>query len=359
MTTQLNKLDFSQQNIYVGLDVHKKQWKATIMSEHMTHKTFSMDPDPEKLHQYLEKNFPGGNYFTAYEAGFSGFWAHKKMEALGIKSIVVNAADVPTTHKDQERKNDKRDSRKIAKSLRNEELKGIYVPSDTTLQNRALIRSRTAMVNDIKRCKNRIKAHLNLFGISMPEAFINPGSHWSKRFIEWLKKVEMSEESGKAVLMDHISVLTYLNSLLLQKTRQIRALAKSEFYKENVILLISIPGIGLLTAMLILTEIENIDRFRNNDAICDFIGIVPSMHSSGEKDIKGRITKRGHDSLRTAIIESAWTAARHDPALHLSYIKYMQRMPENKAIVRVAKKLVCRISYVLKNKKPYVCSVVK
>ena len=74
MQTQSNKLDFNGQNIYVGLDVHLKSWKVTIMTDYITHKTFSQPPKTEALYNYLERNFPGGVYHSAYEAGFCGYW---------------------------------------------------------------------------------------------------------------------------------------------------------------------------------------------------------------------------------------------------------------------------------------------
>ena len=99
MQTQRNKLYFSSQNIYVGFDVHLKDWKVTIMSETLVHKTFSQPPVPKTLHKYLVGNFPGGIYHSAYEAGFCGYWIHNQLLSLGIKSIVVNPADIPTTKK--------------------------------------------------------------------------------------------------------------------------------------------------------------------------------------------------------------------------------------------------------------------
>ena len=141
MQTQSNKLDFSGQNIYVGFDVHLKNWKVTIMTDELTHKTFSQPPSPEALHQYLEKNFSGGIFHSAYEAGFCGYWIHHKLESLGVKSIVVNPADIPTTDKEKVQKEDKRDSRKIAKSLRSGDLSPIYVPSAKTLEDRSLVRT--------------------------------------------------------------------------------------------------------------------------------------------------------------------------------------------------------------------------
>lgn len=104
MQTQSTALDFKGQNIFVGFDVHLKSWKVTIMSEEIVHKTFVQPPNPELLHQYLQKNFPGASYYSAYEAGFCGYWIHNRLSDLGIHSIVVNPADVPTTNKEKVQK---------------------------------------------------------------------------------------------------------------------------------------------------------------------------------------------------------------------------------------------------------------
>jgi transposase len=125
-----------------------------------------------------------------------------------------------------------------------------------------------------------------------------------------------------------------------------------------VTLVRSVPGIGLITAMIILTELETINRFSNLDKMCGYIGLVPSTKSSGEKERAGDITPRGHSVLRSAIIESSWTATRNDPSLMRSYLSYIKRMDQNKAIIKIAKKLLSRIRFVLTNNKPYICSTV-
>jgi transposase len=359
MLSQSNKLDFSGQNIYVGFDVHLKSWTVTIMTEELTHKTFSQPPDPKLLYGYLERNFPGGAYHSAYEAGFCGYWIHNHLKSLGINSIVVNPADIPTTNKEKVQKEDSRDSRKIARSLRKGDLVPIYVPSLKTLEDRSLIRTRSTLVKDLARNKNRIKSFLHFHGIEIPEQFGKNTVPWSKRFIDWLDKIELTEVSGKQALQTIISASKNLRTSVLQITRHIKELSKTEGYKSTVTLLRSIPGIGLLTAMTLITELETIDRFESFDKLCSFIGLVPSTNSSGDNDVVGDITPRSHNVLRSAIIESAWVAARFDPALLKSYHDYCKRMEPNKAIIRIARKLLNRIRCVLKNKMPYVCSVVK
>jgi transposase len=359
MQVQNNKLDFNGQNIYVGFDVHLRSWKVTILTEKLTHKTYSQDPNPGVLVDYLHKNFPGGTYHSAYEAGFCGYWIHNRLKSLGVNSIVVNPADIPSTHKEKVQKEDARDSRKIARELRNGNLTPIYVPTAKTIEDRCLVRTRATMVKDLARNKNRIKSFLHFHGIEFPMKHQASNRTWTNLFINWLEALKMEEISGQYALSSIVLTNKNLRLSVLQTTKHIYELSKSEQYAKNVVLLRSVPGIGLLTAMTILTELEDIKRFKNFDSLCGFIGLIPSTHSSGEKEVVGDITSRGHSVLRSSIIESAWVAVRHDPALTKSYHDYCNRMEPNKAIIRIAKKLLSRIAYVLKNNKPYVCSVVK
>jgi transposase len=359
MDAQVKKIDFTGQNIYAGFDVHKKSWKVTIMAEDTFYKTFTQPPNPEVLYNYLKSNFPGGNYHSAYEAGFCGFWIHEKLTSFGITSIVVNPADIPTTDKDRVQKEDSRDSRKIARSLSSGTLIPIYTPTIQTQRNRSLIRTRAMIVKDMARYKNRIKSFLFFYGISIDEAFAQTKKHWSKRFMNWLESLEIAGESGNESLQILISEFKNLRASILKVTQQIRELSQTVTYQEQVTLLKSIPGIGLLTAMTILTELETIDRFSNLDKMCGYIGLVPSTKSSGEKEKNGDLTSRGHGVLRAAIIESSWVAIRNDPSLMKSYLAYLQRMDSNKAIIKIAKKLLSRIRFVLANKTPYQCLIEK
>jgi transposase len=211
------------------------------------------------------------------------------------------------------------------------------------------------LVKDLARYKNRIKSFLYFYGISIDDSFSNPQSHWSNRFMSWLESIEIDEESGKEALNILILECKNLRTSILGVTKQIRRLSQTATYREQVILLKSVPGIGLLTAMIIITELESIDRFNNLDKMCGYIGLIPSTKSSGEKERTGDITPRGHSVLRTAIIESSWTAIRNDPSLMKCYLSYCKRMESNKAIIKIAKKLLSRIRFVLSNKKPYIC----
>jgi len=109
--------------------------------------------------------------------------------------------------------------------------------------------------------------------------------------------------------------------------------------------------------MVILSEIVSIDRFKSLDKLASYFGLVPTCHSSGESEVDGELTERGNSYLRYIIIELAWIAIRKDPALLEKFQKLSRRMKKQVAIVAIAKNLLNRIRYVLKNKKPYVKAV--
>lgn len=137
---QGTQLDFSGQNIFVGVDVHKKSWKVCIRSEHMELRTFSQNPSATELSQHLRNNYPSANYKVVYEAGFCGFNHYREFIREGINCIVVHPADVPTTDKEKQRKSDTVDCRKLGKTLSEGSLVGIFVPGIEQQDDRGIIR---------------------------------------------------------------------------------------------------------------------------------------------------------------------------------------------------------------------------
>lgn len=329
------------------------------MTQEHHHKTFSQPPDVRVLIAYLERNFSGATYYSAYEAGFCGMWIHYQLEEVSIHNIVINPADIPMKQKDQLFKDDKRDSRKIARSLRAGELTAIHIPQLKAMEDRSLVRTRQSIVKDLTRIRQRIKSMLYLYGIEIPSNLSGASSCWSGRFTLWLKEdIGLNHPSGNMALKLMIKEAESLRELLLEVTREIRYLSIRADYKGNIELLRGIPGIGLITAMDLMTQLETIQRFKNTDVLAGYAGLVPMCHSSGEKQQNGNITFRGQKNMKRALIESAWIAIKMDPALAMCYGRYCKRMNPNKAIVKIARKLLNRIFYTLKNQKQYVFGVV-
>ena len=357
MKNQSNKLNFTNQEFHIGIDVHKKNWVVTIRSNKMELKTFSMNPTPEELHHYMNHHYPNGNYFSAYEAGFSGLWAHRKLEQYGFKNFVIHAADVPTTNKEKITKTDKIDSRKIARELENNSLKCIYIPDECHQQLRSLCRLRYRSVQSQTRVKNRIKGHLYYYGISIPSHQEMP--HWSGNFINWLKTIEFKHKTAKKYLLFCIEELYQHRKRIAQIVRDLRDYSKEQGFYQQIKYIQSVPGVGFVSAIIIFTEIMDITRFPKFDHLACFVGLIPSIESSGDKSSEKGLTPRRNRFLRHLIVESAWVAIRKDPALLAAFNDLTKRMKKQDAIIRIAKKLLNRIRYAWKNQTYYTNAVIE
>lgn len=133
-------------NLFLGIDTHYKSWKVAFYTKDSAFKTKSMEPDAKKLRNYLDRYFKGWNFYSIYEAGFCGFSVHRALEEAGIKNIIINPADLPTSDKEVKRKSDKIDCQKLARALRNGEVEGIYIPSEKLESDRQLLRHRNKVL---------------------------------------------------------------------------------------------------------------------------------------------------------------------------------------------------------------------
>lgn len=124
------KANFENNTVYVGLDVHKRSWNAAVYLNDQFVRNVHQPPTPEALHHYLTHNYPGASYMCAYESGKFGYWIQRRFHHFGINCLVVNPADIPSTHKDEVNKTDTRDARGIGHALVCNQLKGIYVPTE-------------------------------------------------------------------------------------------------------------------------------------------------------------------------------------------------------------------------------------
>ena len=352
------RANFSEQFIDVGLDVHKHSWNAAIFLNGMYVRNIHQPPLPGALRQFLQDHYPGAHYRCAYESGKFGYWIYRALVQMGIDCLVINPADIPSTHKDEVYKNDSRDARGIGAALSAGQLKCIYVPSTEQEADRNLLRHRKKIWRDLVRCKNRVKGFLDYLGVSIPQKFDN--ANWSHNFIDWLGQLSFQHPANRRTLDYQIREVSMLRKELLSISNDIRKLMRSKKYKDLYYRLRSISGIGPLTAAALITEIGDMKRFASFYHLNSFIGLMPMEHSSGERELKGRITVRKHRQLRSELVECAWAAKRNDPALALYYSEQIKRGKNGKAaIVKVARKLLSRIRYVWLSGQPYQIAVVK
>jgi transposase len=338
-------IDYSDKALFVGIDVHKKDWQVGIICNGILLGNHRMAGKSQELIDFLNKRYHGAAFKCVYESCAWGFNLQRQLTKAGMECIVVHAGDVPGSDKEKKNKTDKVDAARLGRHHAAGLLEGIDVPDEELQKERNLVRFRTRILADLNRSKNRLKSLLKFQGIEIPAAFDN--SSWSKNFIHWVE-----EETAKdALLYDTAELMLeeikMQRQLLLKTTKKLRLLMQTKKHEPNMKLITSVPGIGPTIATLFLLEAGDIKRFSSFDRLNSFVGFYPGSNSSGEKNLDTGISNRKHNQLRTLLVEAAWQAVRQDPAMLDAYEQLKKRMTGNKAIIRIARKLLRRMRTVL------------
>lgn len=347
-------LDFAGQAFYIGIDVHRNSWVVTIRSSGLELRTISMGANAQQLYEYMHKSYPGGSYYSVYEAGFSGYMAHRELQCQGISNMVVHAADVPSSEKERYSKSDRVDSRKLAKALEQQQLQGIYIPTQQAQQLRGLVRLRQTLAQEQARVKTRIKSLLYFEGLAaiIPS---NHRGHWSARFVEDIRQQQQKmSAAGAQTLEILLETLVFYRQKIAQTVQWLRSYTRQQQQMAaDIQLLQSVPGIGFVAAMICYSELVDISRFQRYEQLCSYAGLIPTLSASAERQKVGELTPRCNARLRRLLIEASWVAVRSDPAMLAAYKKLLVRMKPQQAIIRIARKLLRRLRCVLLKRLPY------
>jgi transposase len=166
-----------------------------------------------------------------------------------------------------------------------------------------------------------------------------------------LKQVKMSSATRQDVLENQLQLLEHLEEMILAEERWVEKTVKAS---SDAQLLMTIPGVGELSALVILSELGDITRFKTSAQVANYAGLTPSVSQSGEKSSKtGAITKQGPSHLRWILIQDAWQAIRYSYEFRCHYAAVSKRCGRHGAIVSVARKLLTVAYRVLRDKKPF------
>ena len=193
------------------------------------------------------------------------------------------------------------------------------------------------------------------YGIKLPEQFDNP--NWSREMKTWIGNLQWTFSTASDSLQSRLKHLEFIWYEELDISSKLRAYCRKR-YKKDYYLYKSVPGIGGITASCLLAELGDIRRFERIDELASIVGIVPGIYQSSENKIDKGLTKRSNHYLRSLLVEASWVAVRNDMALQQYYRKHAQKEP-NKAIIKVAHKLLARIRAVIITGIPYQCGLVK
>jgi transposase len=344
-----NAIKFKGKTVSIGVDMHKLSWRITALVEgDMVLAVTLAHPTYDSFRQVISR-FKGNYVRIVYEAGPGGFDLYDKLTDDGIDCIVTPPSLIPTESGNKV-KTDKKDSYKLARLLESGMLKKVWVLCPEERAHRQLVRTRRQIVNHRCDVMRQIKSLLLFHGIKVP---FSSSQHWSGRFVKWLHEVDLGDEYLNASLKALVQLLDYLSGEKNRLTHEVIELARKDKYASKIKLLKSIPGIGALSAMEILVEIQDMSRFETADELAAYLGLTPSQYSSGEHIRMGHITHMGNRRIRSTLVESSWILIKKDPQMRQKYENVKDRRGGKKAIVAVARSLSARIRRLILDQVPY------
>lgn len=318
---------------WVGIDVHKKSYHIALLRDNdqiFTWRTSSSNDSLVKLFKELLINISA----VCYESGPTGFSLARKLKAAGIPVIVAAPSKIFRSVSAGS-KTDRLDCIKLARMVRSGLVKSIAIPSTEEENQRALLRHRSHLVDNIRRCRQRIKAMFLYHDMDVPDIV----NRWYSGSLEILKNMDL-DESLQLTLDSHVRELEFLEKELRTIESQLRVISNSEENQERSKALKSVPGVGDIVSVSFMLEIFRPQRFKRKEEIAAYVGLAPTVRQSGESSSQGYLLPVGQKRLRSLLVEAAWIWKSRDGYAQEIYNKVLSRtnIPQ-KAITAVARRL--------------------
>jgi len=296
--------------IYVGMDVHKENYTLCCYrfeDDDVKYKQ-TLAPDYKDILKYLEttRKLYGENleFICGYEAGCLGYTLYRQLTDRGVKCIII----APTTMgiiNTGGVKTDKRDAANIAKCLAFRTYSEVNVPTQKDESVKEYIRMRDCQKKALKIVKQQILALVLREGYR----FDGGKNYWTIKHVLWLKGIDMGGVLQES-LSEYLITYKYLVDKIERLDSRIEELAKDDDYKEKVKKLSCLLGVKTHTALSVVVEIGDFNRFSKAEKMAAYIGLVPGENSSGGKIIRTGITKAGNSHIRRLLVESAQSYTR-------------------------------------------------
>lgn len=288
--------------IYVGLDVHKESIAvATAMHGDTTVEFHSHIGGTlnalDKMIKTLSK--PDVELRFVYEAGPCGYVIYRHLKKRSLNCAVVAPSLIPSKPGDRV-KTDRRDAQQLARLFRAGELTSIYIPDEDDEAIRDLVRARENASSDQCKARQRLKGFLLRSGHRYQGR-----ANWSAAHLRTLAGIKFPYPAQQIAFQEYVEAVTVAAERLERLTKAVES-ALVGWKREPVVrALMSMRGIAVLNAMILVAEAGDLTRFDSPSSLMSYFGLVPSEHSSGEKRSLGKITKAGNGACRKALVEAA------------------------------------------------------
>ena len=293
--------------IHVGLDVDDQNFHgAALIAGTGEVIEFKCRPNTKGLVnqlQNLKTKFKDFDLKICYEATYIGFTLQRDLAAQGYVCEVIAPSSIPRVHSNQI-KTDRLDASKLAQFYSSGLLTIVNPPDVEMEKDRDLMRSRQFILHQLSEVRTHIQSLLRRNNLHY-KSETGSMSHWTRNHLCWLeRKCEESAGLFKTNLKLLIQQMKWLDHTRAEYDKAIDELAATEKYKKQVSALVCYKGIKNIFALVMITEIGNIKRFKHPRQLVSWMGLDIREYSSGGNHHRFGITKHGNRYLRTAFIES-------------------------------------------------------
>ena len=223
-----------------------------------------------------------------------------------------------------------------------------HLVDEPTFALREHLRGRADLARVQTMLKNRVHALLHRRGILKPTKM----DLFTQRGRQFLDQLQL-DEAGQHLLDQYTQVIAQLHQTLNDSEHQLKQSARSDRWRESVELLESMPGVGLITSLTLLSELGDIHRFTSRSSVSNYAALVPVVRSSNYKTSHGKLAPGGNRHLRHVMVEAAWRAYGRVPAYESIFNRITARGGKNVAIVAVARRMLEDAWTMLKRREPF------
>ena len=329
-------------NQYIGLDVSLKDTAISIRQDGKRIWRGKCPSDPKLLAEVIRKHAPQARG-VVFETGPLSTWFYHALTAEGVPAICIEARHAQKVLNETLNKTDANDADGLAQLAEAGFYKAVRVKSFDAMMARTLVAAREQLLYISTQLGNQIRGLMKTFGLIIPK-----GKGWV--FDGDVRKLLDGNNELAKIILPLLEAWHDIRKRAADLGRQLLIVARRS---EATKLLMTIPGIGVVTAVSYVTAIENPENFRTSRSVGAWLGLTTRRYQSGEVDYDGHISRRGDNRLRGLLYEAATvlltrTSARTESSLKHWGLKLRERLGFKRAAVAVARKLAVIMHSMLK-----------
>jgi len=341
----------------IGVDLHKTQFTVCFLSEDRKVKESGIYPTDKsgyesflsRIDDYLDEGF---DVQAAVESTGNARYFRNKLLLAGIAVTVVNTLKFKIVN-ESVKKTDKHDAATLAEFLEKDMLPESVLCSQESEDIRRVLKTRSVLVKALVSVKNQVHGLLLGYGIMSKRGQLQSKKE-RQRILKGLEDHRSFGNAAQAV----IPLFETIDQVHAQVKKLEKVIEELVSEDEDVELLMTIPGVGIITATTIRAYMDNIERYENPKKFASYMGLAPWVQNSNETIRHGHITKRGPVELRTAMVQSVMGMVRSSKQTKsyriMSKYRVMKKAKgSGQSIIATARKLSTIVYMILKTRKPF------